>query len=607
MAQDLSSGDINDAGTAEVRLTPARFASGTTDTPSDGPNARLVSNVVVAGNGTLEGPPYSGMMYAWGQFIDHDLDKTDNDGVNHIDITVPDDDQTFVPGSTIPLTRAVVDPETGTQINAVTGWLDASMVYGSDAETAASLRDANGRLRVSDGDNLPIADGAFIAGDTRASENPDLTALQTLMVREHNHWADQLRSEHPEWSSDKIYDTARSIVTGEIQNITYSEFLPLLLGSKAPGEYHGFDKSVDPRITEEFAGSAFRFGHSIVSGEIAYFDNTGAESGNQSLGDAFFEPPATFEANGGASGLLRHLMGDISQKYDVHLVDPLRNLLFDPPAGQDLAAINIQRGRDLGFGSLNDTRAALGLKVYTSFDQITSDPAVAANLSEVYGGDVNKVELWIGGLAEDAAKGALVGPTFQTIIAKQFSALRDGDPNWFQNNDDLTEEEISQIKSTTLSDLIERNTDTTVAQANAFLFTERHASDEAPEHPGSPQLVIGVDDPNAVVAGGPMDDTIVAGLGLDQRLTGDGGHNTFVFLGSGHTDTITDFKPGIDTIDFESSESKEEPSLEIGTKQDSVVLDYAGNAITLAGVSPHDFKASDVVLNHHATHVRVSS
>src|ERR1700712_3974133 len=158
MAQDQSSANINDAGTAEVRLTPAHFALGTTNTPVDGPNARLISNVVVAGNGTLEGLPYSGMMYAWGQFIDHDLDKTNNDGVSRIDITVPNDDQTFVPGSTIPLTRAVVDPKTGTQTNAVTGWLDASMVYGSDEATAASLRDVNGRMKVSAGDNLPIVD-----------------------------------------------------------------------------------------------------------------------------------------------------------------------------------------------------------------------------------------------------------------------------------------------------------------------------------------------------------------------------------------------------------------------------------------------------------------
>ena len=40
----------------------------------------MISNVVVAGNGDLPNPEgLSGMMYAWGQFIDHDLDLANQD------------------------------------------------------------------------------------------------------------------------------------------------------------------------------------------------------------------------------------------------------------------------------------------------------------------------------------------------------------------------------------------------------------------------------------------------------------------------------------------------------------------------------------------------
>ena len=46
---------------------------------------------------------------------------------------------------------------------------------------------------------------------------------------------------------------------------------------------------------------------------------------------------------------------------DGRIVDGLRNFLFDPPVGMDLAAINVARGHDLGLGTLNETRAALGL------------------------------------------------------------------------------------------------------------------------------------------------------------------------------------------------------------------------------------------------------
>ena len=34
--------------------------------------------------------------------------------------------------------------------------------------------------------------------------------------------------EHPNWSGDQLYNHARAIVTAEIANITYSEFLPNL-------------------------------------------------------------------------------------------------------------------------------------------------------------------------------------------------------------------------------------------------------------------------------------------------------------------------------------------------------------------------------------------
>ena len=111
---------------------------------------------------------------------------------------------------------------------------------------------------------------------------------------------------------------------------------------------------------------------------------------------------------------------------DVRIVEDLRNFLFDPPVGMDLAAINIQRGRDLGLGTLNETRKDLGLGPYTRFEQITDDAATVAAMKTAFG-SVDKVDLWTGGLAERHAKGALLGQTFTVIIADQFERLRDGD------------------------------------------------------------------------------------------------------------------------------------------------------------------------------------
>ena len=48
---------------------------------------------------------------------------------------------------------------------------------------------------------------------------------------------------------------------------------------------------------------------------------------------------------------------------------------------------------------------------YSSFDQITRNKEVTKNLRTLYG-NINNVDLWVGGLAEDHKKGE-VGPTFR--------------------------------------------------------------------------------------------------------------------------------------------------------------------------------------------------
>ena len=55
---------------------------------------------------------------------------------------------------------------------------------------------------------------------------------------------------------------ARMLVGAELQQITYQEFLPIVLGSKALGNLAktetSYDQNVDPSILNEFATVAFR-------------------------------------------------------------------------------------------------------------------------------------------------------------------------------------------------------------------------------------------------------------------------------------------------------------------------------------------------------------
>ena len=117
--------DLNALGADFSRIGDAQFSDGISALRTDLPNTRAVSNLVVAGNGDTPNPEgLSAMMYAWGQFIDHDITLVASDGVNHIDITVPDGDSTL--SGSIPLTRSVINPLTGiddapaTAINNVT-------------------------------------------------------------------------------------------------------------------------------------------------------------------------------------------------------------------------------------------------------------------------------------------------------------------------------------------------------------------------------------------------------------------------------------------------------------------------------------------------------
>ena len=195
-----------------------------------------------------------------------------------------------------------------------------------------------------------------------------------------------------------------------------------------------------------------------MSGEETKIDNRGVSLAAQSLADAFHATPADVTANGGIDALQRDFAADVAQKSDVYAIDELRNLLFAPPASIDLIAIDIQRERDLGLATLNQTRAALGLAPYTDFNQITSDPVVLAKLQQVFG-TVDDVDLFIGGLAENHASGVMVGQTFGKIIAQQFENLRDGDRLWWQNQgfDEATRQLIAH---STLGAIEVRNNDT---------------------------------------------------------------------------------------------------------------------------------------------------
>lgn len=469
---------------AFLRRAPAEYADGkSAPAGANRASARLISNIVAAhpANDILDENGLSGYVYAWGQFLDHDLDLTlSASPTESFPIAVPTGDPYFDPAATgtktIPLSRSQFDPSTGVanarqQINTITAFIDGSMVYGSDQATANSLRTfASGKLKTSAGNLLPTDDTGifFVAGDIRVNENPNLIAMQTLFVREHNRLATRMATDNPTWNDERLYQEARRTVIAEIQAITFNEYLPALLGRNSIAPYRGYNAQVNPGISNEFATAAFRFGHSTLDDQVEFLDNQGNEVHDPlSLRDAFFNTGVVQDV--GIDPVLKALASDVAERIDTRVIDDVRNFLFGPPGagGFDLASLNIQRGRDHGLADYNDARAAFGLPRVTRFSEITRDVAVQNALQQAYG-KVNNIDLWVGGLAEDHMPGASVGPTFQKIMAEQFSRLRDGDRFWYER--DLQGPALDAARRTTLADVIRRNSVTNNLQDNVFLF-----------------------------------------------------------------------------------------------------------------------------------------
>ena len=489
-----------------LRLSPADYGDGlSTPAGADRPSARTASNVfsINPEDGIANDRDFTAFVYAWGQFLDHDIDLTESaDPKQAYPIIVPTGDEWFDPTNTgtmtIPMSRSKYDPATGIndarqQINSITAFVDGSQVYGVDAERAAALREfSGGRMKTSAGNlmpyntnGLPNANDAhrvtdaelFLAGDVRANENPELIALQTLFVREHNRIAAETAQRHPDWTDEQLYQFARKVVIAELQKITYEEFLPAILGPNAIPVYQGYDSTVNPGIANEFSTAAFRFGHSMLGDDIEFLDNDGNENHEAMLlRDAFFNSTVLSET--GIDPLLKYLASDNAQEIDTMVVDDVRNFLFGAPGqgGFDLASLNIQRGRDHGLADYNTVRAAYGLPRITSFDQITTDKALQASLASTYG-SVDNIDLWIGGLAEDHLPNSSMGATFTAILVDQFTRLRNGDRFWYQNS--LPEQTLRNVENTSMADIIRLNTNLTKLQEDVFFFNESTVMIEA--------------------------------------------------------------------------------------------------------------------------------
>ena len=385
------------------------------------------------------------------------------------------------------------------QINKITSYLDLGVVYGSDEMRMEELRAKRlGRLATSDGDFLPFnkrgkandnplarpISKLFLAGDARANIQPGLLAMHTIWVREHNVIADAIADslkaridssyfasvddEEEEGGSeertktkkldDLIFHFSRRITIAEYQAVVFEEYLPAILGKKMP-KFSRHRKDVNPGIANVFATAAFRFGHSQANEVFARVNADGTVSESPLLlNRCYFRPDILAESEESFNAIVRGMLLKKAQAIDLHVVDGLRNFLFGPrqEGGLDLAAINIQRGRDHGIPSFSSVRAAYGLERSREFRDIAATNEVASKLEELYR-SVDSIDAWVGMLAEKPVTGGEVGETMAAVLKEQFLRLRDGDPYWYENI--MTSEDAASIKGTKMSSILDRNAD----------------------------------------------------------------------------------------------------------------------------------------------------
>lgn len=315
----------------------------------------------------------------------------------------------------------------------------------------------------------------FDAGEIRVNEQLVLACMHTLLARNHNHLATQLAAVNPHWDDETLFQEARRINIAIIQQITYNEFLPILLGkdvmdkfgilTQKDGYWDGYDSTVNPGIIDAFAGAAFRVGHTLLPTAVERWSKAHKFIASKRLSDLIRRPFDLYRA-GVMDEYLMGLMNQVAQAVDDSITQEVTNHLFKKDGerfGMDLVSFNMQRGREFGIPGFMEFRKFCGLPTAETFDELFGifPNETVRRYQSIYEHPYD-IDLWSGGVSEKALPGSMVGPTFACIIATQFSYLRRGDRFWYElpnQPSSFTPEQLQEIRKMKLARVICDNTD----------------------------------------------------------------------------------------------------------------------------------------------------
>lgn len=380
---------------------------------------------------------------AWIQFMVHDWFVHKTSDTRQLEIPIGEDDA----WPDKPMRIAATEPDPAppgsarppAYANLNSHWWDASHIYGCDAATAAALRTGvDGKLRIGSSGRLEIdpATGRERTGFT-GNGWIGLSMLHSLFVLEHNAICDRLKSRYPDWEDSRLFAKARLINAALLAKIHTVEWTPAILphpttqlalrtnwfgiaGEEAQDVLEFLDEnellggivgssadhhSAPYSLTEEFV-SVYRM-HALMPDQFRICSH---ETGEEV---ARYELP---EASGrrGLDVLGAHPMADLFYSFGVshpgavrlhNYPRHLQNLEKETGERVDLAAVDVLRDRERGVPRYNQFRRLLGKEPVRSFEELTDNPRWREELRQVYGGDLEKVDLMVGLYCEPLPEG----------------------------------------------------------------------------------------------------------------------------------------------------------------------------------------------------------
>lgn len=470
---NIANPDWGAANTTRIRQYPPihGYMDDLNTPPLDLPSARRIMEEIFRVATPNQDKHQSHLLLEFGLFLVFDLSQSLRDPSPQESLPIPCDGQLtdfmFCPAMTkvcrsgcelgdyafnIPFQRFASVHQAGSpraSVNTATSFLDLSQIYGVDDKMAAAIRGEDGAGGISlDENGLPPRDKIASGLWKGMLTSPGNFCLHVVFMRYHNLKAAEHAALDPSLDDNTLFHLARMDTIAVYQNIVEEKYFPSVTGDSL-GPYTGYDPTINPAIDVFFSTVAFRYAHTSLSSVIRVVDKNfqGAAKDPFLLRDTFKQDvPSVIDRGGGIEPFLRGLVIAPAKAVDASFVDDM-NLWAGATSVKD-----IQRSRDEGIPPYNAVREVFGLSRVETFEELVGDDAaVVSALKELYNGDIDKVDSYIGALLEKPQDaGFQLGPLFVDSIRDQYNRLRAGDRFWYKSRYQPSEYEAFP----TLSDVI---------------------------------------------------------------------------------------------------------------------------------------------------------